>query len=1181
MPIRESLFERLTECAINTADGSKVQAEIQPCITALVAEMKTAVDSNAKTSICELKEEFKAISEYCSQHPECFKDVSLHELNETPEEIVDERPNQKDAVIPLTILNIQNQAIASMVARTLPVPAKSERMQSLRDKFQSLVDATMELEIQDVEDEIDLEFSSSKKNLTKDIEQPQEVEIDIQSDAPSPEDKREDAEETLPLDPSEIFLLDDYIPVPTEANDYAVIDIWKNELEQDVIPAYESDFATQVPLHELLVASVPVEQIERRERQIEQSRVDKAKVEAEIYRQRELAFLRREKQLGETFDEKQHMIELKMEQRQAEQYKRMAHQKVHLTHLFHQAEVHMSNVLAKQHAHVEKTFGTLEPSSSEKPTTTSDGGTKYRVEWHKIPQPVHIRCYLMRAIKDKLPLGHYCILVTLYDRLGGHPLTWSVLGDDTRQRSVTKPYFHKGRFFDTEWHINQDVVSICPSPEDLRPANVFIFELYLLQGKYSSHDQVVGWSCLPMTSPNFEIVRGQFRIPFLRGEMDLSLDKSEDIEALYRADLSSWLGNFYVEISPLPRECIDQANGSVFQREFDVEMDWNNDRLQLRGQVRAQMAQAETQETKEVDRTDLDLEEAKEFYNNLPKLSNASSSPNFLQQSHNEEEKEENESEPLLSRTSSSPLSSSSLRLRHPSLKYKEKPKELPIESSKSSKWKMKKPSLLSRFQKKGQALMPNRFSSKKEDGLFKLEEDAEDDDERAVDQMSPYIVAPSRSVPKCTATELVQSKQLEQFRFSVNHELEEESAIFRRFQSHRKLRYLRQELFADFNPKKASCSQLCQTIALVFFTSWIRLYFHYFGQWLYLRSIYVPVYDFRPQFFSTIIKYTAQSVPVHIEVMVIVIGHCSVVGFFGLLIAIEYASLKVLHVFPTIASRVVVSFGLMTILDPLLCLLVDLIQHNYNCRSVSDACARGKLSMLFSCCFFQTRKILTFLVVDLADIACRCIEGDAFKLYSRFNWEEGSGVVGIVLYIILTLVLMTFCIILFYHYVLHLHCNGRMLDVYMRIHQHQDAFFLPHDFEMPQKEVEWICDKAKRWIGAKGQKRRVAVCDYELRDPLDLKFVETTTHIAIYNVNLDGVRQLYRHFIQNPDGTMMEIFGDLALNFGAQYHALEQLLLSDLAETEDRMKDNTGDVVSDEEDMEDISERDLYTYDE
>lgn len=97
---------------------------------------------------------------------------------------------------------------------------------------------------------------------------------------------------------------------------------------------------------------------------------------------------------------------------------------------------------------------------------------RYKVAWQKIPQPVQLHFHVLRALKDKLPKGQYVILVTLYDRLGGHPLKWSVIGEHGAGKDrpgVTKPIRHRGCFYHTELNIEQTIYAVCPAAIDLRP----------------------------------------------------------------------------------------------------------------------------------------------------------------------------------------------------------------------------------------------------------------------------------------------------------------------------------------------------------------------------------------------------------------------------------------------------------------------------------------------------------------------------------------------------------------------------------------------------------------------------------------------------------------------------------------------------------------------------------------
>ena len=65
----------------------------------------------------------------------------------------------------------------------------------------------------------------------------------------------------------------------------------------------------------------------------------------------------------------------------------------------------------------------------------------------------------------------------------------------------------------------------------------------------------------------------------------------------------------------------------------------------------------------------------------------------------------------------------------------------------------------------------------------------------------------------------------------------------------------------------------------------------------------------------------------------------------------------------------------------------------------------------------------------------------------------------------------------LLYHH--RLHNNGRMLDIYWRLHSQEEDVFVPYDLEVSLQELEYILIKAEQWRGEEGARRKVAVYDY------------------------------------------------------------------------------------------------------
>ena len=56
---------------------------------------------------------------------------------------------------------------------------------------------------------------------------------------------------------------------------------------------------------------------------------------------------------------------------------------------------------------------------------------------------------------------------------------------------------------------------------------------------------------------------------------------------------------------------------------------------------------------------------------------------------------------------------------------------------------------------------------------------------------------------------------------------------------------------------------------------------------------------------------------------------------------------------------------------------------------------------------------------------------------------------------------------------------NGKLIDIYHRLKSPEEKFFVPHDLEISNEELGYICRKAERWRGAEGERRKVAVHDY------------------------------------------------------------------------------------------------------
>ena len=199
------------------------------------------------------------------------------------------------------------------------------------------------------------------------------------------------------------------------------------------------------------------------------------------------------------------------------------------------------------------------------------------------PTPIEIHIEALRAVKDKVPAGEYCVVATLCDSLGGSPLYWSKgrgpMGGGAHP--ATTPVSHQGRFFDIDLFVQQSMYMAAPPPETLRPSHVWILELFLLSnrddeadadelasrtadgkdtGKSVSDEAVVGtgslrpldlavgWCCLPVCGAGLAVAEGKFRLPMLRGGVDSTIDSYAAFERRIAEDVDSWLCNIYLSV---------------------------------------------------------------------------------------------------------------------------------------------------------------------------------------------------------------------------------------------------------------------------------------------------------------------------------------------------------------------------------------------------------------------------------------------------------------------------------------------------------------------------------------------------------------------------------------------------------------------------------------------------------
>lgn len=136
-------------------------------------------------------------------------------------------------------------------------------------------------------------------------------------------------------------------------------------------------------------------------------------------------------------------------------------------------------------------------------------------------------------------------------------------------------------------------------------------------------------------------------------------------------------------------------------------------------------------------------------------------------------------------------------------------------------------------------------------------------------------------------------------------------------------------------------------------------------------------------------------------EVAVIAFGTLSNTFVFLLLVWICHLSQKYIYCFPISFCKVIAWYGLATVFD--------------------------------------------FFLIAVIDFASQDWEGDLFKLYNYYSkGDGGSGFVGFFLTFVIHIGLLIVNLFIFYNYIVFIHMDGRLSDIYMRISGKMSNFFIP-----------------------------------------------------------------------------------------------------------------------------------------
>lgn len=664
------------------------------------------------------------------------------------------------------------------------------------------------------------------------------------------------------------------------------------------------------------------------------------------------------------------------------------------------------------------------------------------------------------------------MMVSLYDRLGGHVMRWS-RATGQQWGGSTLPVYHDGRFSSSEISLEQSVFTVVSSKDEVRPGMVLLFELFLLRGAVTPTDRVVAWACFPICDGQFDVVQGHYKSPMLRGHIDSRIDRHGLIEELVTSDLDHWMANIYFQIVRLPR----YLSG---QKEYEVELQFSSGLLSFPDRI------VDAEEA--VDGEDVpERSDAVSTFGGESIRSTSNLSLNIT--SHNE-----------TTNTSTSGIKSESFsgKTRKTSSKIRYRGKSRPPSSSgKGSRLDYASSSEdESDLQSVTESTDKGRFMAvKNEPGMYykvHAQNPVEDYNAEQAVKLIPHTTVLDAKPPKPKLTHL---EDLERHTFAVQKPFSTKGRV--ESTGHERADYVRRMFLSEMGFAQWRTREFWVLMLLFALIWFVRLYVHYCGQWLFLQSISIPVNAFVFYPYTVDLNYQSDLLVTGEVIGIVVLGPTANILVLFIFVLISWLSQKTIGSFPALFSKFIMAYALWTAFDPIAILIVDSALGRYQ--------------------FSATQPI-----------------GDAFKLYWHFYQTQGSGVIGVPLTIYLYALLMFVSLVILYLYFLMLHNNGRMLDIFHRLHGEEGIFFVPYDLEISIQELAYIVKKAEQWRGSDGERRKVTVYDYiwgeetEAGDDDRSSRKEITTHVSIHTLHLDGLRELYRHFLRLPSGAIVEVLGEL-----------------------------------------------------
>ncbi|XP_043762897.1 uncharacterized protein LOC122696840 [Cervus elaphus] len=506
----------------------------------------------------------------------------------------------------------------------------------------------------------------------------------------------------------------------------------------------------------------------------------------------------------------------------------------------------------------------------------------WKVEQSRSPQSLQIQMKCIRGLKNKVPQGSYLLKVSLLGQPGGRVLQWYPA---EQLKTRTHPVRHGGNFYDVGLFFHESLYVVLPPKKDVELGMAFLFELFLLRGKYTYLHQVVGWATFPLYDSSMDVVEGKFKCPLLRGHYDQKVDSFKKTEDLICLDLDHWLCNLYFQVIKLPLHLNDQKN---HKRHIQLPPEFPD----------CLMAEAESS----VDNTEKKScssrsDEAKSFSHSSQALGSIS-----------------NKISPCPTDCDLS-LSKEDHELHNKFLDDITTLVELNVMSYAFAL-------ILQRHLVFGGVIVDVQSCDPEKPTAWKTGE-TED-----YSQDTSYL------------------EELEKHKFSVCRSSAAADAASGEFFKH--LRFLLLSVFSELEFAQWQSQGFWYIILLMASLWFLRLYLHYLSQWFFLQAISTPVTKFHFSPLTVELCYPTSSLHIAEEMLVVVGGPFMLNAVVLSLVLVRWGCQLLFAFCPDVLSKLIITMALWAVLDPLAVFIVDIVLGRLTQSGETPVADAAKLYWMF-----------------------------------------------------------------------------------------------------------------------------------------------------------------------------------------------------------------------------------------